>query len=163
VRNSALLAIFTILLGVIAPGQVTCGSTTAQRAWFDHAVEQLRGPVGQRPPNLQERRAVMAPASADVVLIRRPPEAQELGGIFGKLPVPLERRHPDGTMIRIYFEVYPHTNAGPAVSAILANPGGPGASTTGLRALGLALFAQNRHVHHFLLIDDRGRGGSDAC
>jgi pimeloyl-ACP methyl ester carboxylesterase len=161
VRNSALLAIFTIFLGVIAPSQVTRGSTTAQGAWFDHDVEQL-GEVGQRPPNPQARRAVMASASADVIWVQCPPEAQELGGLCGKLPVPLDRGYPDGAKIKIYFEVYLHTNPGPAVSAILANPGGPGASTTALRALGLALFAQNQDVHDFLFIDDRGCGGSDA-
>lgn len=161
-RNSALLAIFMIFLGVSAPSQVTRGSTTAQRAWADHAVEQLRGPVGQRPPNLQARGAVMASASADVVWVQCPLEAQELGGLCGKLPVPLDRRHPDGAKIKIYFEGYLHTNPGPAVSAILANPGGPGASTTALRALGLVLFAQNQDVHDFLFIDDRGRGGSGA-
>lgn len=161
-RNSALLVIFTIFLGVIAPGQVTRRSTTAQRAWVDHAIEQLRGPAEQRSRNLQARRSVMAATAADVVWIQCPPEAQKLGGLCGTLPVPLDRSHPDGTKIRIYFEVYLHTNPGPAVSAILANPGGPGASTTALRALGLALLAQNQDVHDFLFIDDRGRGGSDA-
>ncbi|MBV8146212.1 MAG: alpha/beta fold hydrolase [Gammaproteobacteria bacterium] len=80
----------------------------------------------------------------------------------GKLPVPLDRRHPDGAKIKIYFEVYPHTNPGPAESAILANPGGPGLGTTFFRGIALTLFAQNLDVHDLLLIDDRGRGFSAA-
>jgi pimeloyl-ACP methyl ester carboxylesterase len=76
----------------------------------------------------------------------------------GKLPVPLDRQHPQGRKIKIYFELYLHTNSGPAESAILANPGGPGASTTGLRAIALALFGGNLDQHDLLLIDDRGRG-----
>jgi pimeloyl-ACP methyl ester carboxylesterase len=80
----------------------------------------------------------------------------------GTLPVPLDRRHLEGKKINIYFELYLHTNPGPAESAIIPNPGGPGAGTTALRALGLALFGQDLDVHDFLLIDDRGRGFSNT-
>jgi pimeloyl-ACP methyl ester carboxylesterase len=116
----------------------------------------------RQPLQVRSPEAFVAEASPDIIWVQCPPEARELGGICGKLPVPLDRSHPDGSKIKIYFEVYLHTNSGPAESAILANPGGPGASTTALRGLGLALFAQNRDVHDFLLIDDRGRGRSEA-
>jgi pimeloyl-ACP methyl ester carboxylesterase len=76
----------------------------------------------------------------------------------GTLPVPLDRRHPKVKKINIYFEVYLHTNPGPAESAILFNAGGPGMGTTVLRAYAVALFGQNLDGHDFLLIDDRGRG-----
>jgi pimeloyl-ACP methyl ester carboxylesterase len=79
------------------------------------------------------------------------------------LPVPLDRRHPDGAKIKIYFEVYQHTNPGPAESAILLNTGGPGAGTTSvLRAEAQGLFGANLDAHDILLIDDRGRGFSAA-
>jgi hypothetical protein len=76
----------------------------------------------------------------------------------GTLPVPLDRRHPDKKKIKIYFELYLHSNPGPAESAIIGNPGGPGLGTTQLRVPALILFAQNLDVHDLLLLDDRGRG-----
>jgi pimeloyl-ACP methyl ester carboxylesterase len=42
----------------------------------------------------------------------------------------------------------------------MANPGGPGYTTTGRRELGLFLFGQNLDVHDILGIDNRGRGFS---
>jgi pimeloyl-ACP methyl ester carboxylesterase len=74
------------------------------------------------------------------------------------LPVPFDRRHPEMKKIDIYFELYLHTNPGPAESAIIGNPGGPGLGTTQLRVPALILFASNLDVHGLLLIDDRGRG-----
>jgi len=76
----------------------------------------------------------------------------------GTLPVPLDRRHPNGQKIDIYFELYLHTNPGPAESAIIGNAGGPGLGTTQLRSGALPLFASNLDVHDLMLIDDRGRG-----
>jgi len=100
--------------------------------------------------------------SPDVIWVQCSPEAQSLGATCGKLPVPLDRRHPAGAKIEIYFEVYLHTNPGPPESAILVNPGGPGLGTTPFRALILAVLGQNLDAHDFLLIDDRGRGSSGA-
>lgn len=82
--------------------------------------------------------------------------------LCGYLPVPLDRRHPSGAKVNIYFEVYPHGNAGPAESAILMNFGGPGASTTAARDGAQFIFGPNLDVHDLLLIDDRGRGLSGA-
>jgi pimeloyl-ACP methyl ester carboxylesterase len=102
--------------------------------------------------------------SPDVIGVQCPPEALNLDPAVtcGKLPVPLDRRHPDGPKIKIYFEVYPHTNSGPAESAILVNPGGPGLGTTPFRGAILTVLGQNLDAHDFLLIDDRGRGFSAA-
>src|ERR1700756_138933 len=112
-------------------------------------------------PRFQSPRPAVSP---DVIWVQCPPEAQGLGAMCGKLPVPLDRQHPDGEKVEIYFEVYLHTNPGPAESAILPNTGGPGVATTWslLRATFLALFAPNLDVHDLLLIDDRGRGRSGA-
>jgi len=103
-----------------------------------------------------------AAASLNIIWVQCPEEAQSLGATCGRLPVPLDHHHPDGEKIRIYFELYVHTNSGAAESAILANIGGPGVTTTGLRSLWLAMFAPNMDVHDLLLIDDRGRGLSEA-
>jgi pimeloyl-ACP methyl ester carboxylesterase len=103
---------------------------------------------------------LQATASPDIVWVQCPTEAQALGATCGKLPVPLDRQHPDGQKIEIYFELYLHTNSGSAESAILLDPGGPGTSITAFRGYVLTLFSQNLDVHDLLLIDDRGRGGS---
>jgi pimeloyl-ACP methyl ester carboxylesterase len=76
--------------------------------------------------------------------------------------VPLDRQHPERAKILIYFELYVHSNSRPAESAIMANPGGPGYSTTGQRELGLLLLGENLDVHDILGIDDRGRGFSST-
>jgi pimeloyl-ACP methyl ester carboxylesterase len=72
--------------------------------------------------------------------------------------VPLEWTKPEGAKIKIYFELYSHTNSGPAESAILMNPGGPGVSITYYRDIALTWFSPNLDAHDILLIDDRGRG-----
>jgi pimeloyl-ACP methyl ester carboxylesterase len=114
-----------------------------------------QGPAGQVP-------RLMATASSDIVWVQCPPPAQALGAMCGKLPVPLDRRNPKGQKIGIYFEQYFHTNSGPAESAILLNPGGPGVAIATNRLLVFALFGQNTDIHDFLLIDDRGRGFSQT-
>lgn len=105
---------------------------------------------------------LQATASPEIIWVQCPPEAQALGATCGQLPVPLDRQHPEKETINIYFEQYLHTNSGPAVSAIFANPGGPGLTTTGLRSLILSLYGVTLDVHDFVLFDDRGRGNSAA-
>jgi len=108
-------------------------------------------PHDPRPP---------ATAAPDILWVQCPAEAKMLGAICGYVPVPLDRQNPDRGKIRIYFELYVHSNPGLAESAIMANPGGPGYTTTGQRELGLLLFGQNLDVHDIVGIDDRGRGFS---
>jgi pimeloyl-ACP methyl ester carboxylesterase len=87
-------------------------------------------------------------------------DAADLGAVCGYVKVPLDRKHPHQGTIRIYFELYLHSGPGSAESAILANFGGPGVTTTGNRYDVLEKFRQNLDVHDLLLIDDRGRGFS---
>jgi pimeloyl-ACP methyl ester carboxylesterase len=105
-----------------------------------------------------------ATASRNIVSVPCPPDAIALTpAVFcGYLPQPLERKHPNEEKINIYFEVYPHTNPGPAVSAIVPNFGGPGSATTSSRGGVFGLFAPDLDVHDLLLLDDRGRGLSGA-
>jgi pimeloyl-ACP methyl ester carboxylesterase len=98
----------------------------------------------------------------DVTIGQCPPEAQDLGASCGYIRVPLDRLRPHGKEIGIYFEVYGHSNPGPAASAILVNFGGPGSGTTTNRDLALSLFTPNLDTHDLLLIDDRGRGLSNT-
>src|SRR5262245_46410832 len=83
-------------------------ATRIHRSAGGHA---LTSAVPRLPPNV----------SPDIVWVECSPDAQAFGALCGQLPVPLDRMRPKGTQINIYFEIYSHTNPGPAVSAILAN------------------------------------------
>jgi pimeloyl-ACP methyl ester carboxylesterase len=119
----------------------------------------LQGPLLQRAQTPR-----LSVASKNIVSVPCPPDAIALSPVAfcGYLPLPLERNHPNEEKINIYFEVYPHTNAGPAVSAIVPNFGGPGSATTSSRGGVFGLFAPDMDVHDLLLLDDRGRGLSGA-
>jgi pimeloyl-ACP methyl ester carboxylesterase len=82
--------------------------------------------------------------------------------VCGYVNVPFDRKHPNQGTIPIYFELYLHSGSGSAESAILANFGGPGVTTSGNRDVAFYLFGPNLDVHDMLLIDDRGRGLSGA-
>ena len=149
---------YSALLGMVptwASGQITRlsqiqpGERISRRLIAQNSLAaRVQAP---RPP---------ATLSPDIVWVQCPVEAQALGATCGRLPVPLDRRHPEGEKVRIYFEIYLHSNPGSAQSAIVPNMGGPSLTTTGSRAFWLGLFAPNLDVHDLLLIDDRGRGMS---
>jgi pimeloyl-ACP methyl ester carboxylesterase len=114
------------------------------------------------PPASQVRHAAVANVAAAPRALSQnviPAICPEDWAVCGYVLVPLDRKHPQGTKIAIYFEQYLHSNPGPAESAILANFGGPGLSTTTLeRDFAQFLFAPNLDVHDLVLIDDRGTG-----
>jgi len=85
-----------------------------------------RSPTRPSLPSPEQKVIQQATASSAITWVECPPEAQDLGAMCGTLPVPLDRRHPEKEKIKIYFELYLHTNPGPAESAILGKPGGPG-------------------------------------
>jgi pimeloyl-ACP methyl ester carboxylesterase len=149
-------ATFLCLASAIHAQQIAPPRRAPLRQHNSQALRSRRGPT--RPSSLP------TPASPEIILAQCPAGATGLGPAVtcGYLPVPIERQDPDGPKIDIYFELYLHSNAGPAESAILFNAGGPGSSTTGFRAYFLTYFAQNLDVHDILLIDDRGRGLSAA-
>ncbi len=64
--------------------------------------------------------------------------------------------------VNIGFELYAHTNAGPAAGTIIAQEGGPGYATTGSRDGYVRMLAPLRTDHDILLIDKRGTGRSGA-
>lgn len=116
--------------------------------------------VKQMPQLLRRAEAPRLPASitSDVVQNACAPEGAALGAVCGYVNVPFDRKHLNHGTIPIYFELYPHSGPGSAESAILANFGGPGVTTSGRRDDLFYLFGQNLDVHDMLLIDDRGRG-----
>jgi pimeloyl-ACP methyl ester carboxylesterase len=80
----------------------------------------------------------------------------------GSLDRPLD---PTGTTrgrIAIHFEFYRHTNAGPARGTLVATEGGPGYPATLSREDYLSLFGRLLKDHDFVLMDNRGTGGSGA-
>lgn len=90
-----------------------------------------------------------------------PPDAFE-GAICGSVDVPLDRNDPQSETIAIHYELYRHTEPGPAESVIVPNFGGPGASTTFNRGNAMFILGANLATRDLLLIDDRGRGLSGA-
>jgi len=150
-----------VLLSAIVPGV----SLSAQSPNF---AMNRRLPHGARKPGVSEPVAPLfrgswathLPSSAtrDAIQATCPVSAQNLGAVCGYVNVPLDREHPESGSIAIYFELYLHSASGPAVSAILANLGGPGTTTTGFRYTFYGVFGPALDVHDLLLIDDRGRG-----
>ena len=98
--------------------------------------------------------------TGSIISVLCPPDAVALDPAVscGYIPVLLERKQPREEKNNIYFEIYPHSNPGPAESAIIPNLGGPGPTTTGNRAGWVSTFGPNLDAHDLLLIDDRGRG-----
>jgi pimeloyl-ACP methyl ester carboxylesterase len=85
------------------------------------------------------------------------------GAFCGYLPVPLDRRHPRGRRIRIYFELYPPRDATrPPASTIVSIEGGPGYPTTADRVNRVALSRPVADRRNLLLVDLRGTGRSGA-
>jgi pimeloyl-ACP methyl ester carboxylesterase len=154
------------LRALVALPFVACGSPSPTNA----ANPSLRAQtsIGRRADSSRAqltRDAFAVVEGASVQWIACSADAQAQGAECGQLSEPLDRRHPSGPRIDVYFERYTHTEPGPAESAILVNPGGPGFSTTQgpyPRELWLSLFAASLDVHDLLLIDDRGRGLSGA-
>jgi len=143
---------------------LSIGSFFAQAQIARHRLPEPSQFLRQRhTPALNRPIFAMAPATVQPPLrsssVISVPCPEPTASLCGYVPVPLDRKHPHGAQIQIYFELYPHTAPGPAQSAILVNPGGPGYSTTAFRdAYQFFLVANNLDVHDLLLIDDRGRG-----
>jgi pimeloyl-ACP methyl ester carboxylesterase len=83
------------------------------------------------------------------------------GATCGHVDVPLDRSQPGGAAVPIAFELYRHTEPGPAQSAVVVNTGfGFAGSTLASGATVLPLFAPLRARHDLVLVDLRGRGRS---
>ena len=112
---------------------------------------------------LQRSHPSRLPGSAKTAASTRTcPSAAFDGAICGTVDVPLDRADALAGTIAIAYELYTHTDHGPAESAILVNFGGPGGGTTPSRGNAFYLFGTNLDKHDLLLIDDRGRGYSGA-
>ncbi len=104
-------------------------------------------------------RASTTPDSLTVGALRLQPCAR---AYCGQLLRPLEPGDPMGRQIRIHFEYYPHTAAGPATGTLVATEGGPGYPATLSREDYLALYRPLLDHRDLLLMDNRGTGQSAA-
>ena len=119
-------------------------------------------PVSRLLGDPARRSSRQAEASREISWTACPAPAVSAGASeCGYLRVPIFAE-PSSPTIDIYFEIYSHDAPGPAVSAIFANGGGPGLTTTGARSLVLSLYGVALDVHDMVLFDDRGRGSSAA-
>jgi pimeloyl-ACP methyl ester carboxylesterase len=160
-RSSHLSALVVLVFaGLVSPLTNQAQNTTWSR--INPAARLNRRESLSKATRFTPSPSPQLPASAtgDVIPTKCPQEA--VGAVCGYVKVPLDRRDSTSRKIRIFFELYPHSNSGLAESAILANIGGPGVTTTGIRDFWLGLYGANLDVHDLLLIDDRGRGLSNT-
>ncbi|PYV74080.1 MAG: hypothetical protein DMG96_21220 [Acidobacteria bacterium] len=151
-KNLSLIAALALFAGHTTSAQIADRLHTAPRPSKSTLVSHYlrRSQLRRSTPSHDQQALRRATAASDVNWVDCFPEAQDLGAMCGTLPVPLDRRYPTEKKINIYFELYLHTNPGLAESAILANDGGPGGTTTGLRDGALFLFGQNLDAHDLL-------------
>lgn len=85
--------------------------------------------------------------------------------LCGTLPVPLDRRSPDGRVVNLHVEVFPHTGQeAKADGAVFVTCGGPGCSITSGPKYGFAFFVlpEVAETRDLVFIDQRGVGLSDV-
>lgn len=143
-----------------APSLVKCGG------WQDEACEPILEAYARRVAvRLATARGVVGrmPTSATRAAVTDEcPRSAYPGAVCGHVDVPLDRSDPSSGTVSIAFELYVHSDPGPATSAILVNPGGPGGGTIVWRGGAFYLFGPLLADHDLLLVDDRGRGYSDV-
>lgn len=126
----------------------------AQGQTLRHAPDTPAFPRTPGAPQVDHPKLSLQPARSLAAPVLKTPNGvtpaacpEPTASLCGYIPVPLDREHPNGTQIQIYFELYPHTGGGTAESAILVNFGGPGVATTNAeRDFAQFLFAPNLDV-----------------
>lgn len=81
------------------------------------------------------------------------------------VPVPLDRRDPDGRTVDIHVEVFPHTGPDPeADGSVFVTCGGPGCAISFEAKYGFTFFALSEaaETRDLVFIDQRGVGRSDV-
>lgn len=159
-----MIVLMSILFGCVFSASCLQAQNPVPKSKAERLIPHFpRKPGSGEFPRLRrgaEAARLPSAATRAVVPVTCSPAPSALGAICGNVNVPLDREHPELGTIPIYFELYSHSGAGPAVSAILGNFGGPGGTTTGLRDIFIFIFGSILDLHDLLLIDDRGRGFS---
>lgn len=158
-----LVALIIALVAATAPiarGEVSAGRTVSVEIPATEPCAPASDPVCMR----------MVPGPATTIEVGAPRVSRQAtpddcsegaeGASCGFVAVPLDRDDPNGPKISIYFELYRHTDPGPATSAIVVDFGGPGGGETIYRDNTLRVFGANLDSHDLLLIDIRGTGRS---
>ena len=117
-------------------------------------------PAGDSAARTAAGRDLMATSSASLTPCEDDPTF-----LCTTVPVPLDRRHPDGRMVNIHVEVFPHT--GPAAEpegAVFVTCGGPGCSATLGPKYGFSFFVlpEIAETRDLVYVDQRGVGLSDV-
>jgi pimeloyl-ACP methyl ester carboxylesterase len=100
-------------------------------------------------------------ASAVPAIVRTACPGGAAHDVCGFVPVPLDRRLPDGRRIRIYFELRSRADRSrPPASTVLSIEGGPCYSTTADRSARVQLWQPLSERRDLLLVDLRGTGRS---
>lgn len=125
-------------------------------------TEQLQALARSRPPAASTAGGAELLEAAEA---RLRPCADDPTFFCGTLPVPLDRRNPDGRMVDLHVEVFPHT--GPqrkADGAVFITCGGPGCAISAGLKYGYAFFVlpEVAQARDLVFVDQRGVGLSDA-
>ncbi len=134
------------------------------------AAAQTDAPPRSSGDWLQKRSGGWAPRVAPAAALRHAVAPAELAEcdedptfLCTTVPVPLDRRHPDGRLVNVHVEVFPHTGPGESEGAVFVTCGGPGCSITSGPKYGFAFFVlpQIAETRDLVFVDQRGVGLSD--
>lgn len=158
-----LVTLVVALIGLSAPvarGQVSAARTVPVQIPATEPCAPATDPICiSKVPGPAKTIEVGAPRASKQATPDDCSEGAE-GASCGFVEVPLDRDDPTGPTIEIYFELYRHTEPGPATSVIVVDNGGPGGGETIYRADSLRMFEANLDHQDLLLIDIRGTGRS---
>ncbi|MEU4197444.1 alpha/beta fold hydrolase [Kribbella sp. NPDC026611] len=142
-----------------APPASPAPRTAAPKNGFARVLATARPAVHHEPA---VRRAATAQLRAKTGLELVP--CEDPAFLCGTVPVPLNRRKPDGRMVPLHVEVLPHT--GPAAApagAVFITLGGPGASISLFDKYPYVdMLAKVSETRDLVLVDQRGVGLSTA-
>jgi pimeloyl-ACP methyl ester carboxylesterase len=118
---------------------------------------------GGLPGKRAQSSGLAAAAPAATASASLTPCAEDPAFLCTTVPVPLDRRHPDGRMVNLHVEVFPHT--GPqAEGAVFATCGGPGCAISGGLKYGFVdvVLPEVAQTRDLVFVDQRGVGLSDV-
>jgi len=95
-----------VIFGAILSVAVAAAAAQAQIAYQSKSkFRQRSSPLSRSLVERPTGSSLPPVASPDINWVQCPAEAQALGATCGRLPVPLDRHHPEGKKVRIYLEI----------------------------------------------------------
>jgi pimeloyl-ACP methyl ester carboxylesterase len=163
-----------VVLGIALVTAFLTGSPSSAQTAHDEVGARMPGVIGLTKGGDWSVPSRRAPAAASTTggaaLVRSAaasltPCEEDATFLCATVPVPLDRRRPDGRTVGIHVEVLPHTGATAAAeSAVLVTCGGPGCSITSGPKYGFSFFLlpEIAETHDLVFVDQRGVGLSDV-